>query len=296
MPIQTDIDKPGKSLSRSFVWGMLSSFVTLLVVFEILARTADQQGTLYASVDLSGILTQVPEIDQRIAYFNSRPHPVALLGDSVWGPGALTEHRVEGARAHSLAAEMRRQGEGRGLTVFSLGADGVLLSDIEALSTRLLGRGGVPRQAILLLNFRMFAPEFERGNKALSRNFLKPLLDANLANEMFPESDRTSDLSERVEETLARHWALFRTAQLLKGLWYYPTQKDFIQRTLEAVLPPQEDDDVAQAALKMKVASYYGPAPWDPRGVPFKSLELLLRKFGASGCPLLVVLTPRNPG
>jgi hypothetical protein len=79
---------------RSFVAGAAASFFVLILLAEGAARWAAGSGWIYRRLDLSGSLTSLPELEQRIAWNARRAYPIFLLGDSVLGPTALWEHRT----------------------------------------------------------------------------------------------------------------------------------------------------------------------------------------------------------
>ncbi len=95
---------------------------------------------LYRRLDFSGSLTSLPELQERIAWNARRPRPVFLLGDSVLGATALWEHRLEHPRRLTIPARLAPPAAAAGWSVQSLGADGLLLPDLEAID-RAIGGG-----------------------------------------------------------------------------------------------------------------------------------------------------------
>jgi hypothetical protein len=192
----------------------------------------------------------------------------------------MTQKRIPKARQLTLARQLNVLAQSTDACAVNLGSDGLLLPDMEALS-QYLDRGK-PQSVLLLLNFRMFAPEFESGINSLSRPFLN-------------SHDVPSDDTSRAESFLLRHCTLFRVTRLLRTMWYEPSQKDFFQRILENVLRLQSDPDIQQAALVMKMAPYYPSKNWDLQGAPLQSLGKALQNLRGLHIPITVVLTPQNP-
>ena len=156
---------------RAFVAGAAATFFLLVLVAEAAARWAAGSGWLYRRLDFSGSLTSLPELEQRIAWNAGRPRPVFLLGDSVLGATALWEHRLAHPRRLTIPARLAPQAAAAGWSVQSLGADGLLLPDLEAIDRAI---GAAPARRLIVLNVRMFATEFSAPGKALSRDFLLP--------------------------------------------------------------------------------------------------------------------------
>jgi hypothetical protein len=297
--------------SRPLILGALVSFLGLVFLTEILLRLTVPSGFWYRHFDLTTDLTSLAEVRDRLrfgdlggvsrAYIPGRR--VLVLGDSVLGGSALTEHRVPGARQLTLGSDLKEILEDRGNHLVTLAADGALLPDLLALTTEAFP-GGVngpppPGQVLLLLNYRMFTQELASGPKALSRVFLKEDLPASFFPSLGKDPKRTeeTDLSDRLYAFLCQHCFLFRETQMAKTLWYYPTQKDFFQHALESVLgAPNEDEDLAEASLKLKIAPYYQAYRWPADGLPYQSLGLILQRLKGAGIPVKVVLTPQNPG
>jgi hypothetical protein len=259
---------------------MLIAFGTMLLVAEGACRWAITTGFLYSHMNPVVEVTSRPEVLDRLHWGASQKNPLYLFGDSVLGPTAMTQKRIPGARRFTLSRQVDLLAESNGACAVNLGSDGLLLPDIEALSQYL--EKGKPQSVLLLLNFRMFAPEFESGKTAYSRPFL------SLRN---PPPDSAS----RAESFLLRHWVLFRVTRLLRTLWYEPSQKDFFQRILENTLHLESDPDIQQAALVMKAASFYPSKSWDPQGAPLQSLDRVLQNLSRLHIPITVVLTPQNP-
>src|SRR6185369_2683149 len=102
-------------------------------------------------------------------------------------------------------------------------------------------------------------------------------------------------LSDELFAGFCDHWFLFRETQMFKTLWYYPSQKDFFQRILESLGGRTETQtDLAEAALRLKVASYYQAYLWDERSPSFECLKRALDRWKAMGIQTLVILTPQN--
>jgi hypothetical protein len=284
---------------RSFLAGAAATFFTLLLLAEAAARLAAGTGWLYRRLDFSGSLTSLPELRQRIAWNASRPRPVFVLGDSVLGATALWEGRVAHPRRLTVPAQLAAPAAAAGWSVSSLAADGLLLPDLEAIGRELPGAS--PARTLIVLNFRMFAPEFADPAKAISREFLLPALDGRLPD---PRLGRRDDaLGDRLAAAAAERCLLARTGWQLQPLWYFPTRRDAFRRLLE----PQgaellESPDLREAALHLKVDPYYRDR-WDPSSIAFRALGALLDESRARGAAVaaggraetIVVLTPQNP-
>jgi hypothetical protein len=206
------------------------------------------------------------------------------------------EHRVSGARDNTLSKFLKDRLQSVSETALSLGSDGLLLPDILGLNLEFMPHP--PRRIILFLNFRMFAKEFAEGPKALSRNFLLSDLPEDIQKRLAPDVplSKEAQLSDRLYAEMGDHWFLFRETQMLKTLWYYPSQKDFFQRALEQVLGRNETQvEIAEAALKQKVASYYQAYLWDKRGLPLKCLQKILDQWAERRVQASIFLVPQNP-
>ncbi|HVZ79997.1 MAG TPA: hypothetical protein VHE12_04255 [bacterium] len=283
-----------RTFTKTFFLGAAASFFGLLALAEILLRMTVPTGFWYRHFDLSGDMTSLPEIRDRIRYGAPQKDRILLLGDSVLGASALMEHRIPDARQKTLRSVLRGLLGDR--PTLSLGSDGLLLTDIEGLSAEFSATP--PGEILLLLNFRMFSKEFAGGPKALSRQFLLGDLPEDIQKRL--ASDRApgeeARLSDALYDGLCGHWFLFRETQMAKTLWYYPSQQDFFQRQLEKVVPANEVlSEIVEASLKQKVASYYQAHTWDPKGLPFTCLRQVLDQWSAAHIPVRVVLTPQNP-
>jgi hypothetical protein len=285
------------NLGKSFLWGVLSSFFGLLLLSELFLRATVPTGFWYRHFDFSGDMTSQAEMRDRIRYAAPSEHRVLLLGDSVLGASALMEHRIPAARSKTLSsilsADLR---EKNGLDALSLGSDGLLLTDIQGLSAEWVSHP--PSRVLLLLNFRMFSKEFAEGPKALSRQFLMADLPEDIQKRLAPDKapGEEARLSDKLYAWMTDHWFLFRETQMAKVLWYYPSQKDLFQRQLEKIMGTNEtQSEIAEAALKQKIASYYQAYTWDPQSLPLTSLKQILDQWTVAHIPVRIILTPQNP-
>jgi hypothetical protein len=275
----------GRSLRNPpFVWGALAGFLLLLIASEAWSRRAAASGLLYRRFDLSGGLTSLPELKDRIRWIGAHERPAVLLGDSVLGPSALAEHGVADARRKTIPAFLAALEAAGGRFVQSLASDGLLLPDLEAVGREL--SGARPADVLLLLNFRMFSREFQDGPKAVSRAFLLP----HLPGRTQPPESAEAKLTQRLSDAACEHWVLFRTALLVRPLWYFPTQRDFFRRLESRWVPESADRDLQEAALKLKVAPYYRDA-WEESSLAFSSLDRLLLSLRGSGARVTVTST-----
>jgi hypothetical protein len=281
--------------SKSFWLGAFLALLGCLLTFEILLLFTVSTGCWYNHLDISGDMTSLSEIQDRIKYVYPLQRPLFLLGDSVLGSSALIEHRIPQARSKTLTRVLTNQFAALHQTVLSLGSDGNLLTDILALNSEIHPQSG--DHILLLLNFRMFSQEFSDGSKGLSRYFLEPDLPEDIQNRLIPDPYPTQEtkLSDDLYTLMCRHWLLFRETQMVKTLWYYPSQKDFYQRLLESIVGTNNTQaDMIEAALKQKIASYYQPYVWDKKALAFTCLQKLLNSWTTNHVHVTVVLTPQN--
>jgi hypothetical protein len=277
----------------SFVAGAAAGFLLLLLACEASSRSAARSGFWYRRFDFSGTLTSLPELRDRIRWARAHDSSLFLLGDSVLGASALVEHGATNARKKTVAAFLAEIGDQKGWFVQSLGADGLLLADLEAIGREI--REPPAQRVLLVLNFRMFSSEFQSPRKALSRDFLTPSLPDELRQLRRAEAGSVeARLAGRLSALACEHWFLFRTTQLLRTLWFFPTQLDFYRRMEGGLVGEGEDRDLQEAALRLKVASYYEDR-WDDSSVAFRTLGRLLEVLGKSATRTVVVLTPQNP-
>jgi hypothetical protein len=281
--------------SKFFWFGAFSALLGCLFIFEILLWITIPTGFWYRHLDISGDLTSLPEIEDRIRFTYPLQRPFFLLGDSVLGASSMIEHRIPQARSKTLTQDLTAQFNIVHQPVLSLGSDGNLLTDIVALNTEIKPQQG--DHLLLLLNFRMFAQEFDDGPKGLSRYFLEPDLPADIQNRLNPDKSpsQESQLSDDLYCLMCRHWLLFRETQMMKTLWYYPSQKDFYQHLLENLVGTNDAQaDLIEAALKQKIATYYQPYVWDKKGLSFTCLQKILDSWSAKHVRVTVILTPQN--
>jgi hypothetical protein len=264
-----------RAYDRAFQAGFLFALLFWLVGAEVFCR-AGAAGLWYRHFDFSGRLVSRPELRDRLAYFTRQPATVCLLGDSVAGASALIENRIPNAAQSSLTGRLQAHCEGQGRHLFSLSADGLLVPDIESIATEF--DTARPDTVLILLNYRMFAPEFQTDGAA-SRAFL---------------AGNGTSLGATIEVLAHRYSALFRSTQLLKSLWYFPSQKDFFQQQLERWFPNPRDADLAEAALMLKVAPYYRNVAWQTDSAAFRSLGRLLDHLRTQHLPARIVFTPQN--
>jgi hypothetical protein len=260
----------------------------LLLCSELASRYALKSGFLYRAFDLSGIVSSLPELRDRIRWASSRPHPVIVLGDSVLGASALFEHGEKKARRQTVPVFLKQFGSSDGWSVESLGADGFLLPDLEVISREL--RRAPPERILVILNVRMFASEFEDPAHAFSRDFLAS--DVRDASPRAPQKTELNSLDARVSAWFSEKSSLLLTAHLLQPLWYFPTRRDFCRRLVEKVAGGEQDSEIREAALRLKVAPYYGER-WNESAPAFRSLAELLAGLKGSQ-RVVVVLTPQN--
>ncbi len=282
-------------LSKSFWLGAFCALLGLLTLSEILLRLTVPTGFWYRQLDISGDMTSLPEVRDRILYSHPLERPIFLLGDSILGASALTEHRIPQARTKTLTRALTAQLSSRQQTALSLGSDGNLLTDILALNTEIQPQSN--DHILLILNFRMFAQEFAEGPKGLSRYFLETNLPPDIQARLKPETppSEESKLSDDLFNQMAEHWFLFRETQMMKTLWYYPSQKDFYQHLLENTVGRNDAQaDMMEAALKQKIATYYQPYLWDKTALPLVCLHKILDSWAAQQVHVTVVLSPQN--
>ncbi len=285
------------NLNKSFFRGAFLSFFGLLLFVELFLRGTLSSGLWYAHFDPSGEMTSLAELKDRLEKGDPKSPPFLLLGDSVLGASALTEHRIPQPRTKTLGTFLHRDLATQGTEALNLGSDGLLIPDILGITPSFDSRP--PRGILLLLNFRMFSKEFNEGPKALSRSFLLGELPAPLRSRFAPEVPPSleTSLGDWLYGGFCRHWVLFREAQALRNLWYYPSRTDFFQRILEKIMGMNESQsDIAEAALIRKIRPYYQAGPWEKGGLPFTCLRSALEEWSKRKIPVTVVLTPQNAG
>ena len=280
-----------EGLGPRFLAGAAATFLVLLAASEVGSRWALRSGLLYRRFDFSGTLTSLAELRDRIAWDREQPRPIFLLGDSVLGASAMVEHRIAGARRMTVPAALGDEARPRGWSVASLAADGLLVPDLDAIAAELdrAAAASGPGRVVVVLNFRMFASEFEAPGRAISRDFLLPALAGELPDPRMAVG--ANGLDERLSEASVRASYLLRTTRLLQPLWYYPSRRDVFRRWLESG-ETSEGAEVREAALRLKVAPFYRDR-WNPAGLEFRALGQLLAKLQQRGT--LIVLSPQNP-
>jgi hypothetical protein len=262
--------------------GAIISFGALLIAFELVSRILVHSGFCYDRIDFTGALSSLPELQDRIAWASRKPQLTVLLGDSILGAGALLERGVPDARHRTIPAFLSRDTAARGWSVVSLGADGLLLRDLEGIVGQL--RRSPPRRVIVFLNIRMFADEYQQGAGTASRGFL--------ATGSASTKWRVQFSGTGLGEWAFVHWYLFRMTQLFKTLWYFPSQRAFFQRTVGRLLGELDDRDVQDAALALNVAPYYRSV-WKTSAPSFRALDQILESLPKGA--LILLLSPQNP-
>lgn len=277
---------------RVFVLGAATSFLVLLLATEVVARFTTSRLWLYDRFDVSGALTSLPELEDRIRWARSAPRSLVLLGDSVLGTTALLEHGESDARGKTLPRVLQSV---RGERVVSLGADGLVPLDLLAIA-RTVSRSAGGTEApglVLVVNFRMLAREHETEDRRLSRPFLAGGLEEGQRPGKAGGAFEESVLSARLFDAASRQLLLFRSAQLLRTLWYHPTQRDRVQRMVESALGRPPVGDVEEAALRMRILPFY-QEPFREGAPALDALVATIRELRAVGDPI-VVLSPQNP-
>jgi hypothetical protein len=281
--------------SKSFWAGAFLALFGLLTLAEILLRITVPAGFWYRHLDISGDMTSLSEIRDRIHYAYLLERPLFLLGDSVLGASSLIEHHIPQPRSKTLSRVITTSLHAQNQPALSLGSDGNLLTDILALNAEIQPQS--TDHILLLLNFRMFAQEFADGPKGLSRLFLESDLppDIQARLKQTPPPTQEAKLSDDLYNQMAQYWFLFRETQMMKTLWYYPSQKDFYQHLLEEIVGQNDAQaDMIEAALKQKIATYYQPYLWDKNALPLTCLQKILDCWAAHHVQVTIVLTPQN--
>jgi len=263
--------------------GAIAAFIGLFIAFEIASRLLVHSDFWYDRIDFAGALSSLPELQDRIAWASQKPKLTVLLGDSILGAGALLERGVPDARHRTIPVFLGQDAVGSGGSVVSLGADGLLLRDLEGIVEQL--RHSPPRRAIVFLNVRMFADEYQEGSGTASRGFLARGPTRKEWREQFSGTG--------LGEWALAHCYLFRMTQLLKTVWYFPSQRAFFRRVVARLLGEQDDRDVQDAALALNVAPYYRSI-WKTSAPSFRALDQILRTDLPNG-RLTLLLSPQNP-
>lgn len=275
------------------------TFLLLVAAAELVSRGLASTGVLYGRISLSGVLTSLPELEDRVRWgLRGQTPPVLLLGDSVLGASAMWERGERGARRGTLPSALAGRRAPRLSRVVSLAADGLTPGDLEAISyvlQRTVGSSARPARVVLVVNVRMLASELDRDGQRVSRDFLLPALPPASRAELAPvASVETEALGARLYNGAASASALFRLSQLLRTLWYYPTPADARRRLVETLFGRPPAGDVEEAALRMRVEGFYQEL-WREDAPAVRSLRRLIPALRVADPRLLVVFSPQNP-
>src|ERR1019366_7760145 len=137
-------------LTKTASAGLVVAFLFCLTGSELFCRWAAGSGFWYHHWDFTGDLTSLPEVQDRIRSVSQMNQRIYILGDSVLGHTALREHRVSFPRDRSLSTSIKNEFSKEGWSALSLGADGLLLPDLEALGQEILK--SPPQRVLLVLN------------------------------------------------------------------------------------------------------------------------------------------------
>ena len=275
------------------------TFVLLAGCAELVSRGLSSSGALYGRISLSGVLTSLPELEDRIGWgLRGQSPPVLLLGDSVLGASAMVERGQPGARRSTLPSALAGRRALVRSRVVSLAADGLVPGDLEAISyvlERTAGRSGRPARVVLVVNVRMLASELDHEGQRVSRDFLLPALPPGSRAELVPAAAPQGEaIGTRLYGGAASASALFRLSQQLRALWYYPTPADARQRLVEAIFGKPPVGDVEEAALRMRVEGFYQEL-WREDAPAARALRRLVPALRRVDPRLLVVFSPQNP-
>ena len=275
------------------------TFVLLGGCAELVSRGVSSAGGLYGQISLSGVLTSLPELEDRIGWgLRGQSPPVLLLGDSVLGASAMSERGQPRARHSTLPAALAGQRAPMRSRVVSLAADGLVPGDLEAIShvvERTVDRSKRPARVVLVVNVRMLASELDREGQRVSRDFLLSALPPASRAELVPVPAAQGEaIGPRLFEGAASVSALFRLSQGLRTLWYYPTPADARQRLVERLFGRPPMGDVEEAALRLRVEGFYQEA-WREDTPAAHALRRLIPALRNADPRLLVVFSPQNP-
>lgn len=215
---------------------------------------------------------------------------VVLLGDSVLGPSALMEHHTIDPRSKSLSSNVIEVFRLSNQSALSLGADGMLPTDMEAITSELpTDFGG---RVVIILNARMFSPEYQ--SPATERFF--PFLNRRARIDGIA-SQTTDDvrLGGLLFDTLSERSVLFRTLHQLRGFWFTPSPEGRIQQTIETFFGYEGEGDLKEAILRQKVAPFYAPRVWSKDEPQVRALLAMVTELTARHIPVSVIFSPQNP-
>jgi hypothetical protein len=287
-----------KVLDRRVAATAAVTFLLLLAFAELVSRGLSSAGALYGQISLSGVITSLPELEDRVRWgLRGQSPPVLLLGDSVLGASAMCERGQPGARRSTLPSALADRRAPVRSRVVSLAADGLVPGDLEAISyvlERTVSRLARPARVVLVVNVRMLASELDREGQRVSREFLLPALPPASRAELVPAAPRGEAIGTRLYGGAASASALFRLSQQLRTLWYYPTPADARQRLVEAVFGKPPAGDVEEAALRMRVEGFYQEL-WREDAPAARALRRLIPALRHADPRLLVVFSPQNP-
>lgn len=149
--------------SRAF-WIAL---IILLVFVELVARITYPWFLRHAP---EGYLSSAPYVRDLLNVAHDS-NAAILMGDSILGSSALREHRVDNAGRFQLSTILREDLSSQNRPVITVAADGMLPADMVGALTLAPKMIGGP--LVVVLNVRMFSPEFQVAEKEFFFPFLK---------------------------------------------------------------------------------------------------------------------------
>jgi hypothetical protein len=147
-------------------------------------------------------------------------------------------------------------------------------------------------QLVVVLNVRMFSPDFQVAGKDLFFAFLKRDSPYG-ADSLFGMSDEA--LGSRLFNAATYSSALFRLLYQTRGLWFAPNPQATFQVLFERVFGDTTDKDLKDAILKSRVESFYAPRQWMESDPQVSKLLELARNATSQGGRVLVLMAPQNP-
>lgn len=217
-------------------------------------------------------------------------HSVVMMGDSILGPSALREHHVENPQRNQLSAILRTMLKSSNVPVVTVSADGMLPADMAA--ALMLPSPRLTNHLIVVLNVRMFSPDFQVAGRDFFFSFLKKESPYS-GDPLFRISDEA--LGSRLFNAATQSSTLFRLLYQMRGLWFTPNPQAAFQVLFERAFGEATDGDLKEAILRSRVQSFYAPRLWMESDVQISKLLELARSAISQGGRILVVMAPQNP-
>tara|TARA_Y100001968_G_scaffold310532_2_gene331579 strand:- start:400 stop:1470 length:1071 start_codon:yes stop_codon:yes gene_type:complete len=281
----------------------------------VLLALALVDGLLRITVAGAGFLLEPHELQDagmlvaKLEALEQRPGPrpkVVTTGSSVVFGGAMKSHGNDAWQNHTLAAKLAQQLDA---PVLNLGMDGMLPTDIEAITELLLQRPRRPDLLVFDVNLRAFSADFAAGASQISRPWLRELAGmAPLEGSASPSYGHPAAAVERtLKRWLVRHWLLYRLRSSLQQRLFGGAPGDRLAEAwkhLNHQLRPspettaerlEEQAFERQLALIMKTKGRLATAALDVEHPQRAALVRLLERLAAVGQQTVVFYATENP-